>query len=314
MSINTTRLAPSPTGALHVGNARTFLINHLLAKQRGWRVLLRIEDLDGPRIKGDASDIIDELRWLGLQWEDEPVYQSKRCGIYEGALKRLHAQGWAYPCTCSRRDVETAASAPNLGDARIVYPGTCRGRFANAQDAGACGRPVAWRLRVPQHKVTFADRFSGVQSFDLASTCGDFVIFKSDRQAAYQLAVVVDDACFGVNRIVRGDDLLESCARQVHIRSLLEMEDPVEYWHLPLVIGPDGRRLAKRHGDTRISYYRRKGCTPYRLWGLIGYMSGIFDSRREADMNDLLMKFDIAAMPSSPVVFGPRDDAFLLGG
>jgi len=313
MSNGITRLAPSPTGALHVGNARTFVINHLLARQNGWRVLLRIEDLDGPRIKGDSSAMIDELSWLGLEWEGPVVRQSERGELYRQALNRLWSERWAYPCICSRRDIEIAASAPNLGQASAAYPGTCRGRFADESQARQGGRPVAWRVIAPLAPMLFDDRFAGPQSVDLASAGGDFVVFKNDSQAAYQLAVVVDDSAAGVNRIVRGDDLLESCARQIHLRRLLGFDEPIEYWHLPLVIGPDGRRLAKRHGDSRLCYYRRLGCTPQRILGLIGFMCGAFGSRREADMNDLMEAFDIERMSKSPVVFGPDDDAFLAG-
>lgn len=313
-SPTTTRLAPSPTGALHLGNARTFLVNYLLARQNNWRILLRVEDLDGPRVKPHAThQMIDELQWLGLQWQPPVIYQSQRADAYRQALDHLVQLAAAYPCVCSRKDIEHAASAPHAGDADITYPGTCRDRFATARDAALhTGRPVAWRLRVPDHPIEFHDQFAGPQSFDLSRTGGDFVILKHDGTAAYQLAVVVDDAASGVNAIVRGDDLLDSAVRQIHLRRLLGLSNDVRYWHLPLVVGPDGRRLAKRHGDTRLAYYRDHGATPHRVLGLLAFWCGLLDRRRDIDMADLLAKFDLSRLASRQVVFSDPDDRFLL--
>ena len=311
-----TRLAPSPTGALHVGNARTFLLNVLLARREGWRVLMRVEDLDGPRTKPEAAaQMLDELRWLGLTWEQPIVIQSDRADVYRDALQRLIDSGAAYPCTCSRKDIELAASAPHLEDATGAYPGTCRGRFASPEQAAEqTGRPAAWRVRVDETPVHFHDEFAGPQSFNLTRTCGDFVVFRNEAVAGYQLAVVVDDAAAGVDRIVRGDDLLDSAARQIHLRRLLTSMPEPTYWHLPLVVGPDGRRLAKRHGDTRLATYRRRGCTPQRMAGLLGYLSGILDKRRESDLDELQERFDPARIPRTAVVFTQEDNDFLLGG
>jgi len=335
-----TRLAPSPTGALHLGNARTFLINHLLAVCGGWRVVLRVEDLDGPRVKRRAADaMLDELAWLGLSWSGPAVYQSARHGAYLAALRRLVEGGWAYPCTCSRKDVQLAASAPHAEDAAGAYPGTCRPKNANVAAGAAPGalaaslpegwppqwpvpssesfrpsRRPAWRVRVPDGPVAFDDRFAGPQSFDLARTCGDFVVFKNDGLAAYQLAVVVDDCGAGVDAVVRGDDLLESAARQIHLRRLLGLGPQPQYWHLPLVVGPDGRRLAKRHGDTRLGRYRALGVRPQRILGLLGFWSGLLDTRREAPMEELAERFDTSRIPPRPVVFSAEDEAFLAGG
>ena len=315
MNGSITRLAPSPTGALHVGNARTFVINCLLARQRGWRTLLRVEDLDGPRVKPAAEQqMLQELRWLGLGWEEPVVHQSRRGEAYAAALAKLAECGAAYPCACSRKDIEAAGSAPHQGDAHAVYPGTCRGRFSSAAEAQAkSGRVAAWRLRVGGKPIEVRDEFCGQRTFDLSRTCGDFVIFKNDGLAAYQLAVVIDDADAGVDAIVRGDDLLESAARQIHLRRLLGIERPVQYWHLPLVVGPDGRRLAKRHGDTRLWHYRQAGATPERILGLVGYLSGLLEGRREAGMDELLARFDPDRIPRTPAVFTRQDDEFLLG-
>ena len=309
-----TRLAPSPTGALHLGNARTFVLNYLLAKQRGWRVLMRIEDLDGPRVKAGADlALLDELAWLGLTWEEPVVYQSQRGGVYRQALEQLVSAGAAYPCTCSRKDALLAAGAPHAEDATGVYGGNCRGRYSSWAQALATGKPVCWRLRVDEAPVAFDDAFASRQSVDLAQSCGDFVIFKNDGLAAYQLAVVLDDAQGGVDCIVRGDDLLESAGRQIHLRRLLGLGPEPTYWHLPLVVGPDGRRLAKRHGDTRLAHYRKRGCAAGRILGLIGYWSGMLATRREATLDELLEHFDIHRVNRQQVVMSPDDERFLLG-
>jgi len=315
MPATVTRLAPSPTGALHLGNARTFVINHLLALHHGWRVLMRVEDLDGPRVKaGAAEGMLEELAWLGLTWEEPVVRQSDRGDRYARALDRLIEIGAAYPCTCSRKDVLHAASAPHREDGVAAYPGTCRGRFSSVEQArAATGRAAAWRVRVDGRPIVVEDAFAGPRSYDLARDGGDFVIVRNDGAAAYQLAVVVDDHDAGVNAIVRADDLLDSAARQIHLRRLLGMAPEPAYWHLPLVVGPDGRRLAKRHGDSRLSHYRRRGTPPERILGLIGYWSGLLPDRREADMAELARRFDLARIPADPVVFTREDDRFLLG-
>jgi glutamyl-tRNA synthetase len=315
MNETITRLAPSPTGALHLGNLRTFLANYLLARQRGWKVLMRVEDIDGPRIKpGAAEEMLGELRWLGLEWAEPVVWQSRRMGRYESALAGLASMGEAYPCACSRKDAVTASGAPHAEDATAAYPGTCRGLYASAADASAAaGRPASWRVKVPAEAITVADRFAGPRQFNLARTCGDFVVYRGEGLPAYQLAVVVDDAEAGVDAIVRGEDLLESAARQIHLRRLLGLCPEPAYWHLPLVVGPDGRRLAKRHGDTRLATYRRAGATPQRVLGLLAAWSGAIDRPREISMEDLLGRFDLDRLPHTPVVFTDADDRFLRG-
>ncbi len=276
---------------------------------------MRVEDLDGPRVKAaSAEQILHELRWLGLDWEGPVVYQSARAERYRCALQKLAALGAAYPCACSRKDVEQAASAPNQGDVVATYPGTCRGKYASAEQAQALtGRPAAWRVMTDNSPIAVDDRFAGPSRFCLGELGGDFVIFKSDGLAAYQLAVVVDDAEFGVDAIVRGDDLLDSAARQMHLRKLLGLSPQPEYWHLPLVVGTDGRRLAKRHGDTRLSFYRNGGTSPQQILGLMGYWSGILPQRQDATMEELLAHFDLARVPRRQVVFTAEDDRFLRG-
>jgi glutamyl-tRNA synthetase len=308
-----TRLAPSPTGALHLGNARTFLVNWLLARRHGWRILLRIEDLDGPRVKrGADQQATDDLRWLGLNWDEGPIYQSPRAAEYRRALDTLLANGHAYPCICTRKEVDLAASAPHAEDGAAVYPGTCRDRFASLDDARrASGREPTIRFRVPPDAVVeWRDQLRGDMRTDVSKDLGDFVIAKSDGTAAYQLAVVVDDAAMAITHIVRGDDLIDSTPRQILLYRALGLSALLPtYYHLPLVIGPDGRRLAKRHGDTRLAHYRSLGVPPQRLLALLSRWIGI---PHVTSLPDLLQRFDIRKLPREPIVFSPQDDASLL--
>lgn len=309
-----TRLAPSPTGALHLGNARTFIVNWLLARQRGWRIVLRIEDLDGPRVKAGADRAaIDDLRWLGIDWDDGPVRQSDRAPVYRAAVDRLLASGAAYPCICTRAEIERAASAPHAEDGSAVYPGTCRDRFASVDEArrAANGREPAIRFGVPRDRVIMIrDGFAGDRSFDVARELGDFVIFKNDGTAAYQLAVVVDDAEAGVTDVVRGDDLLDSAPRQLLLYEALGLADRTpSYTHLPLVVGPDGKRLAKRHGDSRLSHYRQQGVSIGRMLRLLAPWCGV-DARGLADdamtLSHWVDWFDLSRVPHEPITFDGR--------
>jgi glutamyl-tRNA synthetase len=315
-----TRLAPSPTGALHLGNARTFLVNWLLARQRGWRVVLRVEDLDGPRIKRGADlAAVDDLRWLGLDWDEGPVYQSARVDLYRDAAERLLATGQAYPCACSRREVELAASAPHAEDGSAVYPGTCRERFAGTDAARReSGREPALRFHVPEAPrdvVEWTDGFRGPERFEAARQLGDFVIAKADGTAAYQLAVVVDDAAMGVTDVVRGDDLVDSTPRQILLYHALGLATRLpDYYHLPLVTGPDGRRLAKRHGDTRLSFYREKGVPAERVRALVVRWCGVEADPQRTTMEELLSRFQLESLPREAVTFTAADDRWLRTG
>jgi glutamyl-tRNA synthetase len=309
-----TRLAPSPTGALHLGNARTFLINWLLARQRGWEIVLRIDDLDGPRIKPAADrQLIEDLTWLGLDWDRGPIHQSARRPLYKDAIERLTADGRVYPCTCSRKEVEAAASAPHAQDGASVYPGTCRPKYLSQEDPVRTTEQVAaLRFIVPDKVVEFEDGFSGRQKFDVSKQLGDFVIAKADGTPAYQLSAVVDDADMGITDIVRGDDLLDSTPRQILLYQALGIADRLpSYYHLPLVVGADGRRLAKRHGDSRLSHYREKRVRAGAVVAMLAGWCGIRRSSRELRPSDLLESFRLEALPRQPIVFAPDDDARL---
>lgn len=252
------RFAPSPTGRMHIGNVYAALAAWLGARShKGGRILLRIEDIDGPRVVKDADRwIMDDLQWLGLDWDGEPVYQSQRLDLYEAALRRLVENGDAYPCFCSRADIR-AASAPNEGDGFLIYPGTCRRLTpAEREDRIKAGARYSWRVRVPSDEsdarsvIHFEDAVFGPQSFSLPRDLGDVVIRRSDGLFAYQLAVTVDDMAMGVTQIVRGRDLLRSTAIQLWIRRLLSdapLTDSVsseDSW--PGVLSSDGSLLEAR--------------------------------------------------------------------
>lgn len=305
------RLAPSPTGAQHVGNARTYLIAWLSARQRGGRVVLRIEDIDSPRIKSGAErQACLDLQWLGLDWDEGPLFQTPRLPEYAAALRRLQERELVYPCTCTRSDVERAASAPHLEHEGPVYPGLCAGR--RVRDAERfVDRPYCWRFRVPPQSPTFIDGLHGLTHLDLRQVGGDFVVWKAARPdlaestPAYQLAVVVDDAAQGVTEVVRGDDLLPSTPRQLLLYQALGKTPPT-FVHVPLVVGSDGRRLAKRHGDTRLSALREAGVRPEMLLGLLAWSCGWLTEIAPIGARELLPRFRLDTIPHAPFVLTPE--------
>jgi glutamyl-tRNA synthetase len=298
------RLAPSPTGAQHVGNARTYLIAWLSARAQGGRVVLRIEDIDSPRIKpGAVEAIYTDLCWLRLDWDDEPLVQTRRLDVYQAALRRLQDQELVYPCTCTRTDVERAASAPHLEHEGPIYPGTCAGRrVADAKSLG--DRPYCWRMRTGDVFEAFEDGFRGPTRLSLRDLGGDFVVWKSAGTPAYQLAVVVDDAAQGVTEVVRGDDLVPSTPRQLLLYRALGLTPP-HFVHVPLVVGPDGRRLAKRHGDTRLATLREHGVSAQILLGLLGWSCGWLERVGPTAPTALLNAFRLKAIPREQFVLLP---------
>ena len=295
------RLAPSPTGLLHLGHARSFLLAWWHARSRGGRVLLRIEDLDEDRVKpGMVEAAIADLEWLGLDWDGEPVLQSRDTGAMADALERLIADGLAYPCTCSRKEIRLAQSAPHAEDGETHYPGTCRDRWASIEKAEAeSGRPAGLRFRVPPGIVAGQDGFRGPCSGDPAAEVGDFLVARRDGAFAYQLAVVVDDARQGVTEVLRGDDLVGSTPRQWLLQEALGHPHPA-WIHVPLVLDDSGRRLAKRHGDVTIALFRERGADPRALVAWVARSAGhSFGARASA--REVLSGFDLALLPSSSV-------------
>lgn len=301
------RLAPSPTGAQHVGNARTYLIAWLSARSRQGRLLLRFEDIDSPRVKAGAADqALHDLRWLGLDWDGEPVVQTHRLRHYQAALEELQRQELVYPCSCSRSDVAAAASAPHAEHEGPTYPGTCaHRRSSDAQRLTEQGLPFAWRFRV-RESPPFQDGFRGEARIDLRLHGGDFVVWKSAGTPAYQLAVVVDDAAMDITEVVRGDDLLPSTPRQLLLYQALGFTPP-RFIHVPLVVGPDGRRLAKRHGDTRLAALREAGVIPERLIGLLAWSCGWLNKPEPITPTELLPLFRLDTIPLQPFVLGATD-------
>ena len=275
------RFAPSPSGRMHLGNLFCALLSYLSVKSRGGEWILRIEDLDTARCRPEyARQVEEDLRWLGLAWDeggsaggpDAPYFQSERTALYEAALARLRGMGLVYPCFCTRAQLH-AASAPHREDGLTVYPGTCRG--LTPEDIArreAAGRKGALRLRVPEETVTFTDRHLGEVTEYLPTDCGDFLLRRSDGLFAYQLAVVVDDAAMGVTEVVRGADLLSSTPRQLLLYELLGWEAP-EFYHFPLLLSPDGRRLSKRDGDLGLGALRER-YTPEEIIGKLAYLAG----------------------------------------
>ncbi|MBI4879594.1 MAG: tRNA glutamyl-Q(34) synthetase GluQRS [Planctomycetes bacterium] len=301
-----TRLAPSPTGSMHLGNARTFLVAWWMARHAGGEVVLRLEDLDRARVKpGLVERVIEDLRWLGLDWDEGPILQSERLALYDAALRRLIEAGHCYPCVCSRKEIRAAVNAPHAEDEESVYPGTCRGRFASWEEARAFkGRPPACRFRVPQGEIAFDDRFLGRVALDPARAGGDFVVRSVDGAFAYQLAVTVDDAAMGISEVVRGDDLVASTPRQILLYHALGHRAP-RFTHLPLVLDESGARMAKRRGDTEIAFLRARGIDPREVIALLARSSGFPEAGAAVSAADLIERFDLARLPREAARLSP---------
>ncbi len=315
MTKHRTRLAPSPTGALHIGNARTFLINWALAKQRSWDVVLRIEDLDSPRIKPWAhQQAIDVLQWLGMVCDEPALVQSAQPQPYLDAMKSLAQQGQIFRCDLTRREIERAAAAPHQSPSE----GPSENRFPRhlrpTQKEAFLFEPTAassYRFQIEDDLVTFEDQLQGPQAVNVAADIGDFVVWTQRQQPAYQLAVVVDDIRQGITDVVRGDDLLTSAARQTLIYKALGAAVP-KWWHLPLVVGPDGRRLAKRHGDSRLITYLQAGVPAERVIGLIASYSGLCSTPVPMSLDDFTRSFVLDNIPRQQVVFTQESHQWLL--
>lgn len=264
------RLAPSPTGYLHLGHARTFWMAQERARLNRGVLILRNEDLDAVRFKMKFVDaMIEDLCWFGLVWGEGPdvggaygpYNQSERMNGYRAALEKLRAGHFIYPCTCSRKDLQHAIRAPHAADEEAVYPGLCR----NRRESEIGNRKFSWRFRVPDgDSVTFNDGLCGGQSFVAGKDFGDFIVWRGDDVPAYQLACVVDDAAMRITEVVRGADLLLSTARQLLLYRALDLEPP-GFSHCPLMLDSSGRRLAKRHDALSLRSLRELGETPESL-------------------------------------------------
>jgi len=298
------RFAPSPTGRMHLGNARSALLGWLQARAAGGRFLLRVEDLDRARCRPEHVEaLVQDLTWLGLDWDEPPLFQSAReeAGAYREALERLARAGHIYPCFCTRAEIARSASAPHgpLDDGPR-YPGTCA-QLTQAQAAErARTRAPALRFRVPPGRVHFEDGVHGPIAQDVAATVGDFVVRRNDGVASYQLAVVVDDAASSITHVLRADDLLGSTPRQLLLYAALGHAPPPAFAHVPLVLGEDGRRLAKREGAFALAELRARGLPPQRVLGLLAAWSGLGDGS-PASARELVSHFSLARLPRAPV-------------
>ena len=301
------RFAPSPSGRIHLGNIFCCLLAWLSARQKGGRVVLRIEDLDTARCpRRYAEQMVADLRWLGLTWDEGPeaggphgpYYQSERTARYQAALEQLAAQGLVYPCFCTRAELH-AASAPHREDGRAVYPGTCRNLTPVQIEKRQRTRAPALRLRVPEEDWGFTDGHLGAYRENLARDCGDFLLRRSDGLFAYQLAVVVDDAAMGVTEVVRGADLLDSTPRQLYLYRLLGLEPPA-FFHAPLLLAPDGRRLSKRDADAGLDTLRSR-MTAEELLGKLAYLAGFHPSAAPGTAEELLAEFDWDRVPREDI-------------
>ena len=298
------RFAPTPSGRMHLGNLFAALLAWLDVRSQGGTLVLRIEDLDTQRTSAAfARQLMDDLRWLGLDWDEggleDPWRQSRRTDRYEAAFRKLEDKGLLYPCYCTRSE-RMAASAPHRDDGAVVYSGRCRDLTAADRAAlEAQGRRPAWRVRCPDQAVTVDDGNCGPYTENLARDCGDFIVRRSDGVYAYQLAVVVDDAEMGVNHVVRGRDLLCSAPRQAWLHRELGYEPP-RFYHVPLLLAPDGRRLAKRDHDLDMEALRRR-YAPEELTGILGWWAGLLDRPEKVPAADLIERFAWAKVPKNDI-------------
>lgn len=290
------RFAPSPSGRMHLGNLFAALIAWLDVRSLGGEMLLRMEDLDPARCRpAYGEQLAEDLRWLGLDWdlgwgEDRPDFaQSKRTALYQEAFHQLEERGLLYPCWCSRKDL-LAASAPHAADGSRRYSGRCRHLSAEKKAAlMESGRAPAWRVRAPEEEIAFTDGNYGHCQENLARDCGDFIARRSDGVYAYQLAVAVDDGRMGVNRVVRGRDLLSSTPRQIWLLKELGYPAP-SYAHIPLLLGEEGRRLSKRDGDLDVGVLRQR-YRPQEILGFLGHQAGLLDRPEPVTARELLPHF-----------------------
>lgn len=267
------RFAPSPSGRMHLGNVFSAMLAWLSVKSCGGKMVLRIEDLDPDRCRPEYADTLRrDLEWLGLVWDEEQTQQSLRTEAYREMFSRLEQRGLVYPCYCSRGELH-AASAPHASDGTLLYAGTCRN--LTPEQRAMKTKPPCWRVKVPDETISFTDGLQGYTEQNLAASCGDFIVRRADGVYAYQLAVVTDDADAGVTQVVRGSDLLSSTPRQIWLQRQLGLPEPA-YYHVPLLLAPDGRRLSKRERDLDMGALRLR-YTPESLLGLLAHACGLLE-------------------------------------
>ena len=278
------RFAPTPSGRMHLGNVFAALIAWLSVRSQQGSLVLRMEDLDTQRTSADFAEILrDDLKWLGLTWDEETAPQSQRTAVYDRYFEKLMDEGLLYPCYCTRSQLHSV-NAPHLSDGTYVYPGTCRNLTAPP-----AGRVPAWRVTVPDKEWTFRDLVQGNYSLNLATGCGDMVVRRADGVYVYQLAVTVDDGEAGVTEVVRGMDLLSSAPRQMYLQEILGFPHPV-YGHVPMLLAPDGRRLSKRDKDLDLGVLRQR-LTPEALIGTLAFAAGLTEKNIPVSAAELAAQF-----------------------
>ena len=302
MPVESGRFAPSPSGRMHLGNALSATLAWLSAKQQGGEILLRIEDLDPARSKAEyAQGIMDDFRWLGLLWDRRATDQSKRGEAYAAALRQLEQMYLIYPCYCSRDQLH-AASAPHASDGRVIYAGTCR-NLTPEQRAVMTKKP-SLRIRLPDREISFRDGLQGDVTMNLQREFGDIILRRADGVAAYQLAVVVDDGTQGVTEVVRGRDLLSSTPVQLYLYELLGLTPP-RFYHVPMLLAPDGRRLSKRDRDLDFGYLRQH-FSPEEIIGLLAHLAGLMERWEPVSARELACDFSWSRVKQSDIILDPR--------
>ena len=306
------RFAPTPSGNMHIGNALCYLLAWLSARSQGGGVVLRFEDTDLMRMRpGAVEQTFSDLLWLGLGWDEGPApderggayFQSCRTEIYERYFEALREKGMVYPCFCSRRDVRLA-SAPHAEDRAAVYPGTCRDLSAEEAAQRMKKRPAAWRLRLEDETVVFRDRLWGEFSCEILREYGDFPIRRADGVYCYQFTAALDDALMGVNEVLRSRDLISSSPWQVYIQEHFGFEAPV-FVHIPLLLDPEGKRMAKRDFSLSLRELRRY-YAPEEVVGALGFLAGLQDEPRPCSAESLLPLYAPEKLPREDIVL-PRE-------
>ena len=287
MSTPVGRFAPTPSGRMHLGNVFAAMIAWLSVKSRGGHLVLRMEDLDTQRTSSEFAETLrQDLRWLGLHWDEETPPQSQRSEVYDTYFEKLRQMDLLYPCYCSRAQLHNV-NAPHLSDGTYVYAGTCRDLTDAQRDA--MNRKPAWRVKVPDKIWTVNDLAQGQLRQNLITDCGDFVVRRADGVYVYQLAVVVDDGEAGVTEVVRGMDLLGSAPRQMYLQELFGFSHPA-YGHVPMLLAPDGRRLSKRDRDLDLGELRKR-VTAEQLLGKLAHSAGIIDHCEALSARELAAEF-----------------------
>lgn len=281
------RFAPTPSGRMHLGNVFAALVAWLSVKSRNGQFILRMEDIDTQRTSAEFAEILrDDLRWLGLIWDEETPAQSTRSAVYDRYFSILEEKGLLFPCFCTRSQLHSV-NAPHASDGTYVYPGTCR-NLTEAEKA-AFQRAPAWRVKVPDQEFAVNDLCQGVYRENLLTDCGDFVVRRADGVYVYQLAVTVDDGEAGVTEVVRGQDLLSSAPRQMYLQELFGFLQPA-YGHVPMLLAPDGRRLSKRDKDLDLGYLRQH-LSPEQIIGTLSYCAGLIDREEAVSARELSNEF-----------------------